>query len=70
MQGGFLYKPAVGNRNLKYNVGDGMFTLSTESYAKIKCEMDFSMYPFETHNCSFLIHRVKNLTYEVGGKMF
>ena len=41
-----------------------MFELSTESYAKIKCDMDFSKYPFDTQRCPFVITADKNLTYQ------
>ena len=54
-----------GNKYLKYDVGDGMFLLHTESYAKVKCNMHFDMYPFDTQKCSFIINTHKNQTYQV-----
>ena len=51
-------------QDLKYDVRSSMFEWSTESHAKIKCDMDFSMYPFDTQRCPFMITADKNLTYQ------
>ena len=41
-----------------------MFLLKTKSYAKVKCDMDFGIYPFDTQKCNFVITPDKNLTYQ------
>lgn len=68
LQDGFLknqHKPATtGNRDLRYNVADGKFHLRTKSYARIKCDMDFGLYPFDTQKCELIIFPKKNLTYQ------
>ena len=68
IQDGFLLdqdQPATkGKRDLKYEMGEGIFLLSTESYAKIKCDMEFALYPFDTQRCTFTITPDKNLTYQ------
>ena len=38
----------AGNRYLYYDPVYGVFELFTMSHAKIKCDMDFSLYPFDT----------------------
>ena len=67
-QDGFLQhqeRPATaGNRDLKYDYGDGTFSLSTTSTATVRCEMDFGLYPFDTQKCLFEIVARKNLTYQ------
>ena len=49
---------------MKYDVRGSMFEWSTESHAEIKCGMDFTMYPFDTQICPFVIIADKNLTYQ------
>ena len=74
LQDGFLkdqHKPATtGSRDLKYNLQDGSFELRTKSYAMIKCDMDFGLYPFDTQSCILVIYPQKNLTYQGKSKSF
>ena len=54
-----------GKTNLRYILEDGMFDLWTESYVNINCDMDFSLYPFDTQKCDFILKSVtKNKTYQ------
>ena len=55
---------------LKYDISSGMFQLSFESYAKIKCHMNFDTYPFDTQLCNFVITSEKNLTYQENSLKF
>ena len=64
-QDGFLQSQSNPN-DLKYDVKSNMFEMNTESHAKIKCDMDFSMYPFDLQTCPFLITADQNLTYQEG----
>ena len=59
--------PSVrGKTNLRYYIEDGLFDLWTQSYANIHCEMDFSLYPFDTQSCDFAMKgNTKNRTYQV-----
>ena len=42
-----------------------MFDLWTESYANINCDMDFSLYPFDTQKCDYVIQSItKNKSYQ------
>ena len=67
-QEGFLEdqsEPATkGDRNLKYDVRNGVFNLFTKSYAEINCVMDFSLYPFDTQTCQFFVTAAKSKTYQ------
>ena len=69
LKGGFLAEqdePATkGNRDLRYDVDEGMFKLTTESYAKIHCEMDFTLYLFDTQRCIFQIRTTKDISHQV-----
>ena len=49
-QDGFLgnQKHPLGFASLQYDIDNGMFELNTKSYAKIYCNMDFTLYPFDT----------------------
>ena len=47
-----------------------MFQLSFDSFAQIKCQMDFSLYPFDTQKCPFAITLDRNLTYQVKKSSF
>ena len=43
-----------------------MFEFVYRSYVKIECDMDFTLYPFDTQDCAFAMKSVnKNMTYEV-----
>ena len=68
MQDGYLNEQdmagTAGNRYLYYNVGTGFFELFTVSHAKIKCEMDFTLYPFDTQTCWFYMSSSTNLSYQ------
>ena len=68
LKGGFLDDPSkpgtAGRRNLMYDRQTGMFDLYTESYARINCEMEFGLYPFDTQECKFVIDLYKNSSYE------
>ena len=68
VQEGFLAnqkKPlTIGNGFLKYDVRNGMFELITKSYAMMNCDMDFTLYPFDTQWCYFSMVPEKNLTYQ------
>ena len=68
-QSGFLRhqtEPATahGDRELKYDVKNGTFQLSTTSFAEIRCDMDFGLYPFDVQECPFAVYLRKNLTYQ------
>ena len=66
MKEGYFNEPARRNHDLKYNMKDGKFELWTSTYAKISCQMDYSLYPFDTQECQFKMRSVtKNMTYEV-----
>ena len=54
-----------GNRELLYDTKNGSFTLHTVSYAKIKCKMEFHLYPFDEHECQFGLDLWKNSSYQV-----
>ena len=44
---------------------EGKFELWTSTYAKIGCQMDYSLYPFDAHECEFRMRSVtKNMTFE------
>ena len=72
-QGGFLAdqsQPATkGDRNLRYDVRDGIFNLYTKSYAEINCAMDFSLYPFDTQTCKFFVTVPKNMRHQVFSRL-
>ena len=45
-----------------------MFEFVYRSYVKIECDMDFTLYPFDTQDCAFAMKSAaKNMTYEVKG---
>ena len=68
MQEGFLADqdaPATaGNRDLRYDIRLGEFRLSTTSYAKIRCDMDFGLYPFDTQRCTFAVIPMLSIDYQ------
>ena len=68
-QGGFLADPSKsgtsGQRSLTYDIQNGTFKLTTLSFAKINCEMDFIIYPFDTQICQFVLLPSKNSSYQV-----
>ena len=48
-----------------------MFEFVYRSYVKIECDMDFTLYPFDTQDCAFAMKSAaKNMTYEVKGIEF
>ena len=50
---------------LTYDVKSGSFNLYAISYAKIKCKMDFYLYPFDEQECRFVLELWKNSSYQV-----
>ena len=68
MQDGYLNEQdragTAGNRYLYYDAVYGVFELFTVSHAKIKCDMDFSLYPFDTQTCWFTMSSSTNLSYQ------
>ena len=54
-----------GWRDLTYDMQNGSFNLFTVSYAKIRCKMEFHLYPFEAQECLFVLGLLKNSSYEV-----
>lgn len=73
LQSGYLAeqkKPeSAGGRTLKYDLEDGMFSLTTVSHAKIKCEMNFWLYPFDTQTCLFRMRIDKEINQQVQVKV-
>ena len=56
-----------GKTNLRYYVLDGLFDLWTESHVNLYCDMDLTMYPFDTQKCDFVMQsNSKNQTYQGG----
>ena len=53
-----------GNRNLRYDVQSGLFLLTTSSYARIRCDMDFKFYPFDIQKCRFTMNGRMSIDYE------
>ena len=53
-----------GDRQLRYYVSNGMFYLISKSYAKVHCDMDFKMYPFDTQKCNFVVVATRSLNYQ------
>ena len=71
MQDGYLNEQNApsekGKTNLRYILEEGVFDLWTESYGNINCDMDFSLYPFDTQKCDFILRSVtKNRSYQGG----
>ena len=67
-QGGFLEDPSKpgtsGQRDLQYDIENGTFKLKTLSFARINCDMDFIVYPFDIQTCQFVILPSKNSSYQ------
>ena len=59
-----------GDRQLTYDVNNGRFYLITKSYAKIYCDMDFAMYPFDTQKCDFAMIAARTLKYQASKLVF
>ena len=53
-----------GDRQLRYYVSNGIFYLISKSYAKVHCDMDFGMYPFDTQKCNFVMVATRSLNYQ------
>ena len=54
-----------GKTNLRFYVDDGLFDLWTNSYLYVYCDMDLTMYPFDSQKCDVVIKsNSKNLTYQ------
>ena len=43
----------MGIITLKYDIADGTFLLKTFSHVKMRCRMNFRLYPFDTQTCKF-----------------
>ena len=73
-QEGFLKQQdqpgSQGDRQLTYDVNNGRFYLITKSYAKIYCDMDFAMYPFDTQKCDFAMIAARTLKYQASKLVF
>ena len=54
-----------GRRELRYDAQSGSFYLFTVSYAKMRCEMEFRLYPFDAQECEFVLDLWKNSSYQV-----
>ena len=54
-----------GKRSLRYDVQTGSFLLTTTSYARVRCDMNFRLYPFDTQECRFTINARMNIDYMV-----
>ena len=61
-----MKEPLIGNYFMEYDMKDGSFSLWMSSYVKVKCQMTYDMYPFDTQTCKFEMKSVtSNLTYQV-----
>ena len=73
-QEGFLKQQdqpgSQGDRSLTYDVDNGRFYLITKSYARIYCDMDFAMYPFDTQKCDFAMIAARTLKYQASKLVF
>ena len=52
----------LGNRELRYDVENGMFQLITISYVKMHCEMNHEMYPFDEQHCNFQMRTYEDIS--------
>ena len=58
LQSGYLEhqnEPRSDGSFLYYDVDSKIFTLKLHSCVKIKCAMQFTYYPFDTHHCNFVM---------------
>ena len=73
-QEGFLKQQdepgSQGDRQLTYDVNNGRFYLTTKSYARVYCDMDFAMYPFDTQKCKFAMIAARTLKYQASRVVF
>ena len=58
-------KSKVSKPVLRYDVGDGTFQLSTASYVKLLCDMQFWMYPFDIQPCMVRMRTAKDMSRQV-----
>ena len=40
---------------MKYDIESGTFTVVTNNYVKMACDMEFALYPFDTQECSLVM---------------
>ena len=50
---------------MEYHLADGTVQLTTVSFVKFHCEMDFLLYPIDTQNCVFQMRTTKDMTQQV-----
>ena len=66
IQDGYFKEPSRGNYVMKYDVKTGVFSFWVHSHAKIKCPMDYTLYPFDSQTCKFSMKSAtKNMTFQV-----
>ena len=72
LQNGFLDKTTKGyfKHDLKYDSKEGRFEFSGQSWVRMKCDMDFTVYPFDIQSCPFIIIPSRNMTYQEGFDLF
>ena len=69
LQDGFLadqrLPETAGDRSLMYDIADGSFLLKTFSTVKIRCDMNFRLYPFDTQICEYKMQLKKFIDQQV-----
>ena len=52
-----------------YDIADGTFLLKTFNVVKIRCEMNFRRYPFDTQTCMFRMSTMRYMSQQVKAKI-
>ena len=66
-----MKEPSRSNFVMKYDVKTGAFSLWMNTYVKVKCPMDYALYPFDIQKCQFTMKSAtKNNTFQVRIKNF